>query len=199
MPNFKDKNKAIKIIPNILTLMRIPLTVSYIYLFIFLKNLSSYNLYCDIFIILIIISDILDGNLARKFNIQSKMGTYLDTYCDLFFVLCTSILFNYLNMLQIYYTILLVFKFAEFNITSTYLKSNKKELLVFDKLGRIIAAGYFLMPFFMSLSLLKEFRTGYVILLSIGTLMSSLVRIYSVINLRYLNKKQRGRVKYENI
>lgn len=174
-----------KFIPNILTLLRIPLTVIYIGAFISFQDSKSSNYLCISILVLILLTDIMDGKVARRFNAQSKLGSILDSYCDLVFILCTSILFNYYNLLSIGYTLLIILKFAEFNITSHYMEGENKKPLVFDKIGRIVAAGYFLVPIFINISFLNEFIIIYIILISAGTVASSFFRIYSIINAKY--------------
>lgn len=67
-----------KSIPNIISLLRIPLAL------LFLPD----NLLCrTVALVLAIITDILDGFLARRYRITSKLGTILDPLTDKFFVL----------------------------------------------------------------------------------------------------------------
>lgn len=65
-------------LPNILSFIRIPLA----FLF-FQENL----VYRCLAILLAMISDGLDGYLARKYKVTSKLGTLLDPIADKFFVL----------------------------------------------------------------------------------------------------------------
>lgn len=185
---------AIRFVPNILTLLRIPLTIIYIGLFIAFQDSKSSNYLCISILVLILITDILDGKVARRFNLQSKVGSILDPYCDLVFILSTSILFNYYNLLSIGYTLLIIFKFAEFNITSHYMKSENKRPLVFDKIGRIVAAGYFLVPVFMNISFLNKFSIIYIMAISTGTVVSSFFRVYSIVNAKYKSYNKKGEI-----
>lgn len=174
-------------IPNILTLMRIPLTIFFLILFCSFTDDRVMNLVCISLITLVLLSDFIDGKIARKIKAESKMGSILDPYCDLFFVLGTSITFNYYKLIPLYYTILLIFKFSEFNITSMYMRNHKKDkVFVFDKIGRIVCAGYFLVPFFVMVNFLIDFKLIYIIALTIGTLMSSASRIGFVIKDRVI-------------
>jgi len=193
----KIKNTA-KFIPNILTLLRIPFTIIYIKLFISFQDSQSSSVECTIILALILITDILDGKVARRFNIQSKVGSVLDPYCDLVFILGTSILFNCFNLLSIGYTLLIIFKFVEFNITSRYMKGDHKGALVFDKIGRLVAAGYFLVPFCMNQHFLNEFSIIYIILISIGTIASSIFRIYSIVKVKYKSYNEKEKLNYES-
>lgn len=64
-------------VPNLLSLLRLPLAL------IFLKEDMLYRI---IALVLAMISDGLDGFLARRFRQSSKLGTLLDPLMDRFFV-----------------------------------------------------------------------------------------------------------------
>lgn len=158
--------------------MRIPLTILFMMLF---KTGNTKLLLFILFII--ILTDFIDGRIARKFNISSKIGSILDPYCDLFFVLCTSILFNLYALVSISYTLILILKFAEFNITSYYAgMSSKKIPFMFDSVGRIITALYQGVPFAIVIPSLYNYCHIYILFLIIGTLISSTLRISNLIH-----------------
>jgi len=167
-----------KVFINILTLIRIPLTILFI---IFFDNSNRVLL---LFILsIIILTDFIDGKIARKFNINSRLGSILDPYCDLFFVLFTSILFNIYDLIPITYTFVLIFKFAEFNITSYYAgMSSNKIPFMFDKVGRVITALYQGVPFVVVIPFLSQYCSAYIAFLIIGTLISSTLRISNLIH-----------------
>lgn len=127
---------------------------------------------------LIILTDFIDGKIARKFCIESKVGSILDPYCDLFFVLCTSILFNIYGLVSVVYTSILVLKFVEFNVTSYYAEaSSNKIIFTFDRVGRVVSALYQGVPFIVVIPFLSKYCSSYITFLIIGTLISSSLRI----------------------
>lgn len=65
-------------IPNVLSLLRIPLAL------LFLKQSILFR---SVAIIIAMLTDCLDGYLARRYNISSKIGTVLDPITDKFFVM----------------------------------------------------------------------------------------------------------------
>lgn len=95
-------------IPNILSISRVPLAL----LFSFFAFLPSYfesdtvkyiSIYFLISLfILIELSDLLDGFLARKFNLVSDLGKILDPYSDVFSRLTYFICFSYLKIIPIW-------------------------------------------------------------------------------------------------
>lgn len=174
-----------KILLNTLTLLRIPLTILFIILFINDNKILEF-----LILLLIVITDFIDGKISRKFNISSRLGSMLDAYCDLFFVLCTSLLFNYYNLVSIAYTFIIIFKFIEFNITSHYSgMSNNKTPFIFDKVGRIVTALYQGVPFIIVIPSLSDFCYLYTTILIIGTFISSALRIFSLLCSKVLNNK----------
>lgn len=81
-----------KHIPNIITFIRIPCS-----LFLLLAEPFSINF---LFIYLICgISDVLDGFLARKLNIQSKLGSKMDSIADT--VLVITMLYIFLTHVSV--------------------------------------------------------------------------------------------------
>ncbi|NLY45080.1 MAG: CDP-diacylglycerol--glycerol-3-phosphate 3-phosphatidyltransferase [Tissierella sp.] len=67
-------------IPNMLTILRIILVP--IYMFVFFSDLDNRLLLAGLVFILAGISDVLDGHIARKYNLQTKLGTVLDPFAD---------------------------------------------------------------------------------------------------------------------
>lgn len=67
-------------IPNLLTILRIILVP--IYLLVFFSNLENRFLLAGLIFILAGISDILDGKIARKYNLITNLGIVLDPIAD---------------------------------------------------------------------------------------------------------------------
>lgn len=67
-------------IPNIITIIRILLIP--VYLVFFYSSLENNILLAGIVFILAGISDVLDGYIARRFDLTSKLGTVLDPIAD---------------------------------------------------------------------------------------------------------------------
>lgn len=67
-------------IPNVLTILRILLIP--VYLFFFYSSLENNVLFAGIIFILAGISDVLDGYIARKYDLTSDLGAVLDPVAD---------------------------------------------------------------------------------------------------------------------
>lgn len=166
-----------------LTLIRIPLTILFI---VFFNNDNDKILELGV-LFLIILTDFIDGKISRRFKITSQLGSILDAYCDLFFVLCTSILFNIYNLVTIAYTFVLIYKFIEFNITSYYAGVSKNKVpFKFDKVGRVVTALYQGVPFVVTVMPQTSYCSLYIGFLIVGTFISSALRIFSLLHVRRL-------------
>jgi len=67
-------------IPNIITIFRIILIP--IFLLIFNSNIENRVLYAGLVFLLAGLSDVLDGYIARKYNLTSRLGAVLDPFAD---------------------------------------------------------------------------------------------------------------------
>lgn len=79
-PRVRDhlKKEDIWTIPNVISMLRIALIPSIIWLYCVPKNYTA----AIILIIISGISDIVDGKIARKFNMVSNFGKFLDPVAD---------------------------------------------------------------------------------------------------------------------
>ena len=82
----KNKNTVYKQIPNLLTFSRAALIPISSILF-----LTNHPIIGIIYTVLIEATDLFDGRLARKWNVQSKFGADLDAFCDKVMFLSLSI------------------------------------------------------------------------------------------------------------
>lgn len=67
-------------LPNILTIFRIILVP--IYLYVFFTNRGNFLLYGGIIFLIAGITDILDGYIARKYDLMTDLGAVLDPLAD---------------------------------------------------------------------------------------------------------------------
>jgi len=88
-----------KFFPNILSFSRIVIT-PFIVIFI-IKNTFVTKVISLVLFFIGSFTDFLDGYIARKYNIKSTLGTYLDPLADKFLILVTFCLLVYLYPNQV--------------------------------------------------------------------------------------------------
>lgn len=140
----------IKSIPNLITMTRIIMSFLFIYAiveqFIFGQGMTM-NLI--ILFLAICCSDLLDGKIARKMNCVSIIGAKLDVFADLLYIILSYITLINLKIVPLWFLGFIFFKFTEFVMTSKFIKSNNNSIenaFVFDKIGRIVSATFFIIP-----------------------------------------------------
>jgi len=75
----------IKFIPNILTFTRFALTFIFLGMILYSPSATNKSSFLDITFVLFVIAeltDIVDGKIARKFNVKSKLGRMTDPLAD---------------------------------------------------------------------------------------------------------------------
>lgn len=145
----KDKTFYIKhSLLALLTLSRLPLT--FITTMLILKDEKiSFPLF--FFYCLALCTDFIDGKLARSLKLTSKHGAVLDLGSDAVFIFSTGLALHQLQIFPLWLIFLIFLKLFEFLLTSRLLRKRRKEtgLFLFDKLGRAVSAGYYVLPLFL--------------------------------------------------
>jgi len=95
-----------KNLPNILSIFRIILVPIFVYVFLWKENIP---LACGIYI-LAGLTDVIDGYIARKWNLITKLGTVLDPLADKLLQLTATatIAYSGLTFMWIVFSILLI-------------------------------------------------------------------------------------------
>ena len=86
----------VKFIPNILTFMRFALTFVFLGMILYSPSATNKQFFLDIAFILFVIAeltDIVDGKIARKFKVGSKLGRMTDPLADKILVCGTFVCF----------------------------------------------------------------------------------------------------------
>lgn len=182
------KNNLLKQIPNFITILRIifSLIFSFMLYISFTHNATNFIIPLLLFII-IMLTDILDGNIARRTNNATDFGARLDVSADLFFVVSADIVLIYCEVLPLWFLIFSVLKFVEFILTSRYAKlhstNSLEHIFVFDKLGKSVSIICFIIPgiicvFYSFIPFVVEFIIQIIIYITlIGGIISSVYRI----------------------
>ena len=122
------KFKDIFLLPNLITLSRLFITI-YIYITFEPEEFSSF--YLILLIAIIGISDSIDGIVARKFNLVSKLGIILDPVTDrIVFVLLIFWLASYFNFI---FLILILIREILVSIGGLYVLKTQKTVKVSNK------------------------------------------------------------------
>lgn len=148
---------AIRLLPNALTALRLPLTLLVLWLlYSGLKGLPvRINPLLYFLFALICLSDFFDGKIARHLGVQSRTGAILDVSADCFFIFSSLFTLNLFGLMPIWYTLLVIADFAFFILTSRLLKQKTKwpVSFVFDSLGRAAACLFYIIPVLCCLTL----------------------------------------------
>ena len=93
-------------LPNALTIFRVILTPIFIYL-LFSSSMYS-NLYALIIFILASVTDAFDGYYARKYNIETEFGNFLDPLADKILVSSAFISFYLLDLIELWMVVVIL-------------------------------------------------------------------------------------------
>ncbi|MGB3366784.1 MAG: CDP-diacylglycerol--glycerol-3-phosphate 3-phosphatidyltransferase [Acidaminobacteraceae bacterium] len=125
-----------KNLPNIITSFRFLLIPSFVYVYFS----SSPNNLRNAFIIFIVagISDVLDGMIARKYNLVTKLGTVLDPLADKLMLMTVLLCLTYTGSITHWVPIIVGIKEFIMIAGAIYLYfSGEKAVIPSDKFGKI--------------------------------------------------------------
>lgn len=176
---------------NLLTLFRIPLTIINLFSInkLFKENSYWYGNVCISIALIIFTSDILDGKLARKFNVASRKGAYLDLFTDFFYEVSGFILLNKYGIIPYCFTIIVIYKLLEFILISFLVnknESNVNSVFYYDLGGKIVSILYYVTQvfiviiFILKINSFKKIVNQYCYLLIILSLITSIKKIYKI-------------------
>jgi len=148
-------------LPNRLTLARIALTPLCV-IVIMLKSIPFTDLIGAFLFFVIALTDMLDGKIARKYNLITDFGKFLDPLADKFLVVGTYLALiyrstGYFTLALVIMTIVTIFR--EFAVSSVRLVVNNKANIVVpaNYLGKVktVSQIVFVMSFLIEPTLLK--------------------------------------------
>ena len=140
----------LKLLPNILTLLRIVLTP--VCIFFLFKKFFLISLVIFLFASL---SDFLDGYFARKYNSVSKVGAFLDPVADKMLVVGLFLSFYFLGIIiDVYILIMIIFRDVFVTILRVFMQL-KGITMITSKISKLKTAIQFsvIMVIFMKLIL----------------------------------------------
>jgi len=109
-------------IPNTLTVFRILLTPFFIYLLF--NNFPYSKLYALIIFIVASLTDAYDGYYARKYNIETEIGNFLDPLADKILVSSAFISFYLLEIIDIWMVLIILLRDMFITLLRIVMKRN---------------------------------------------------------------------------
>ena len=164
-------------IVDALSLSRIIFGILFTYTILYL---NSDLLAIIVIYFLTILSDVLDGKIARKYKIDNKnKGAKVDVLCDFAFIILSSFSLYYINLLPFWFLIIIILKLIEFFKTS----SNELE---YEKFGTFVALMFYALP--GVIVLLNFFKVP----ITINLILCIFITICAIISssLRIINKRR---------
>ncbi|MFC1483911.1 CDP-diacylglycerol--glycerol-3-phosphate 3-phosphatidyltransferase [Candidatus Neomarinimicrobiota bacterium] len=118
-------------LPNFFTVIRILVTPLFIYL-LFLRGENAYPWALAIFVVAGI-TDILDGYLARKLQVESKVGKMLDPVADKILVLSAFISFVTMDLIYLWMVILIILRDITITVMRYILEKQEMPMITSPK------------------------------------------------------------------
>ena len=173
--------KIIKYIPNTLSIIRI-LLIPFILIFTIQNNMKL----AIILTIIAAISDTLDGRIARRFNVVSKLGTKLDVIADKLFagILIISLIIKFKIFIICLIGELLI---TIINVISYFKNLNPKT----EYIGKIKATALYIT---IIIGFISTLNNSFKILIIPFIIITAILQIWSIvtyINILYNNKKNK--------
>lgn len=172
-------------IPNMLTVFRIILVP--IYLYVFFNGGDNNILYSGLIFILAGFTDVLDGYIARKYDMITKLGSVLDPFADKLMSFAVLISFTYGKIIPPWIIIILGIKELAQIIGAIIMYIFKgKQVLPANRFGKNATVAFYI----SILSVILKFPEGIVRILFILTIVLNIVAFinYLIIFLKMDNK-----------
>lgn len=189
-----------KKLPNLITLLRVVLTL---YLNFYIVYHFNSILIPIIITFTIFLTDFWDGKIARLYGNVSDVGAVFDVAADLLYIIVSYIVLYIFHILPLWFLFIILYKFAEFIGTSYFIKktSNKKDIFIFDYLGRFVSVIFYIVPLvsYLAVQLLQKeyvsiinalmYSTTFLVLISSSYRIGKCIKGFKALNSEALNKK----------
>lgn len=175
-------------IPNILTIFRIVLVP--IYLLIFFSDLPNKVLLAGLVFILAGVTDVLDGYIARKNNLITKLGTVLDPFADKLMSFTVLLSFTIAGFIPAWIILILGIKEGIMILVGGILYLLKGNFVMpSNKYGKIATASFYI----ASLSIVFNISRSVSMVLFIITIALNLYAFLNYANI-YKDLKDKGTI-----
>lgn len=127
--------KEIFYIPNLLSFLRILLVIPVGYLLIY--QFEKSNTIIIFLLILMYITDILDGYVARKFNQVTELGKTIDPIADKIAIVFIALIIFFKGLIPTWFFLIIIIRDVLILSFGLYLKSKKKVTLMSNFPGKL--------------------------------------------------------------
>ncbi|MBO7304293.1 MAG: CDP-diacylglycerol--glycerol-3-phosphate 3-phosphatidyltransferase [Clostridia bacterium] len=133
--------KASMNVPNTLSIIRVLLVPAFVATLLFMRDIEIWGLIVPAIVYaLTALTDMLDGKIARKYNLVTDFGKFIDPLADKFMVLSSMITILVWMILEGNTTLALVFVWVVLIILLRELGVTSLRLVVAGKSGIVVAA-----------------------------------------------------------
>ena len=137
----KKLKKSSMNVPNTLSLIRVLLVPAFVATLLFMRKVEIWGFVVPAIVYaLTALTDMLDGKIARKYNLVTDFGKFIDPLADKFMVLSSMIAILVWMMLRGNITLALVFVWVVLIILLRELGVTSLRLVVAGKSGIVVAA-----------------------------------------------------------
>ncbi|MBQ8371444.1 MAG: CDP-diacylglycerol--glycerol-3-phosphate 3-phosphatidyltransferase [Clostridia bacterium] len=131
-------------LPNALSFLRVLLVPAFVATLLFMGHLGIWGIIIPVIIyILTALTDMLDGMIARRCNLVTDFGKFIDPLADKFMVIASQIAILVWMMLRGEYLLSMIFVFVVLVILLRELGVTSLRLVVAGKSGIVVAASIF--------------------------------------------------------
>ena len=128
-------------LPNLLSMIRVALVPVFVAVLLFMRNIEIWGYIVPAVIYIITgLTDMLDGKIARKYNLITDFGKFIDPLADKFMVLSSMISILVWMLLRGEVTMSLIFVWVVLVILLRELGVTSLRLVVAGKSGIVVAA-----------------------------------------------------------
>ena len=128
-------------LPNLLSMIRVALVPVFVAVLLFMRNIEIWGYIVPAVIYIITgLTDMLDGKIARKYNLITDFGKFIDPLADKFMVLSSMISILVWMLLRGEVTMALIFVWVVLVILLRELGVTSLRLVVAGKSGIVVAA-----------------------------------------------------------
>ena len=125
--------KILFVVPTLISSLRIAVLLLFIYLF------NQENIVgCLFLLVFCAVTDYLDGWLARKLKVSSRIGAFYDALMDFILMMGIFIGFYWVGFYQFWFLLLIAASFVQFVVTSRYTKK------LYDPVGRYLGSSLYI-------------------------------------------------------